>query len=215
MADAQLTVVLGEDHAVVREGTRQMLERDAGVRVIGEAELGAQAVQLAAELRPDVVLLDVALPDINGIEVTRQIRSLPDPPYVLLLSAYDDRDYVVAAIEAGASGYLIKTAAAQDVLAAIRAVVRGEVVLSPSLARLLAERERDDRLLSDRELEVVRLAARGLGNRQIADAMSVSSRTVEAHLTGVFNKLGVANRTEAIATAALRGWLRDEQARPR
>jgi two-component system, NarL family, response regulator LiaR len=209
VTEAELTVVLGDDHAVVREGTRHMLERDHGIRVIGEAELGAQAVQLAAELKPDIVLLDVALPDINGIEATRQIRELPDPPYVLLLSAYDDRDYVTAAIDAGASGYLTKTAAAQDVIAAIRAVLRGEVVLGPGLVRQLAARPPTDHQLSNRELEIIRLAARGMGNRQIAEALAISSRTVEVHFTGVFNKLGVANRTEAIAVAALRGWLAD------
>lgn len=215
MTAERLSVLLADDHAVVRDGTRQILERDPAITVVGEAADGAQVVRLAEQLAPDVVLLDVALPVMNGIEATRLIRSRPDAPYVLLLSAYDDQDYVVAAIEAGASGYLLKTASAQDVVAAIRAVVRGEVVLHPMLARRLVARARDGgEVLSDREREVVRLAAGGLGNRQIADTLSLSIRTVEAHFTGVFNKLGVANRTEAIATAALRGWLRDQAGGP-
>lgn len=215
MTAERLSVLLADDHAVVRDGTRQILERDPAITVVGEAADGAQVVRLAEQLAPDVVLLDVALPVMNGIEATRLIRSRPDAPYVLLLSAYDDQDYVVAAIEAGASGYLLKTASAQDVVAAIRAVVHGEVVLHPMLARRLVARGRDGReVLSDREREVVRLAAGGLGNRQIADTLSLSIRTVEAHFTSVFNKLGVANRTEAIATAARRGWLRDQAGGP-
>lgn len=215
MTAERLSVLLADDHAVVRDGTRQILERDPAITVVGEAADGAQVVRLAEQLAPDVVLLDVALPVMNGIEATRLIRSRPDAPYVLLLSAYDDQDYVVAAIEAGASGYLLKTASAQDVVAAIRAVVRGEVVLHPMLARRLVARARDSgEVLSDREREVVRLAAGGLGNRQIADTLSLSIRTVEAHFTSVFNKLGVANRTEAIATAARRGWLRDQAGGP-
>lgn len=215
MAAEMITVLLGDDHAVVRDGTRQILERDDSIAVVGEAADGAEVVRLARQLAPDVVLLDVALPVLNGIEATREIRSGPGAPYVLLLSAYDDQDYVVAAIAAGASGYLLKTASALDVVAAIRAVVRGEVVLHPMLARRLAARSRDDvDVLTDRERKVIQLAAGGMSNKQIADTLSLSIRTVEAHFTSIFNRLGVANRTEAIATAAHRGWLRREGGGP-
>lgn len=215
MTGETLSVLLADDHAVVREGTRQLLERDPSITVVGEAADGTEVVRLAEQLHPDVVLLDLALPVLNGIAATKQIRARPDAPYVLLLSAYDDQDYVVAAIEAGASGYLLKTAGAQDVLAAIRAAVRGEVVLHPVLARRLVARARTDgEVLTQRELEVVQLAAGGMANRQIGDALALSVRTVEAHFTTVFNKLGVSNRTEAIATAALRGWLDDRTGGP-
>lgn len=207
----RVTVLLAEDHAVVREGTREMLERDPQILVIGEAEDGAAAVALAADLSPDVVLLDLGLPVLNGIEAARRIRALPQPPQVLILSAYDDEDYVTAAVEAGASGYLLKTSHMRDVVAAIRSVALGEVVLHPAVARRLLMRSRahgqSSDLLTDRELQVLRHAARGARNKEIAHLLSVSTRTVEAHLTSVFNKLGVTSRTEAILQAASRGWL--------
>lgn len=206
-----LAVLLAEDHAVVREGTREILERDATLTVVGEAADGPTAVRLAAERQPDVVLLDLSLPGLNGIEVTRRLKALPCPPRVLILSAYDDSDYVVAAAEAGANGYLLKTAFADEVVAAIHAVAAGGLVLHPTAASALVGRATDresDRLrLTPHEREILRLAARGLRNREIATRLSMSLRTVEAHLTTIFNKLGVMSRTEAIVHAASRGWL--------
>ena len=207
----RLRVFLAEDHALVREGTRGMLERDPSIEVVGEAEDGPRTIALVIELRPDVVLLDLGLPGLNGIEVTRQLQALVPPPRVLILSAYDDTDYVVAASEAGASGYLVKTARARDVIAAIHAVARGEVVFDPALARELvarASRGAPSRApLSPSELRILGLAARGLRTREIADQIGVSGRTVETHFTNIFNKLGVASRTEAIIRAAARSWL--------
>ena len=211
----RLRVLLAEDHAIVREGTRKILEADPTISVVGEAADGAEAVDLARELAPDVVLLDMAMPVLNGVEATRRIRSLDRPPYVLLLSAYDDADYAQAALEAGANGYLLKIARAADVVAAIHSVAQGEVVLHPAVARkLLGRRPRDDaHLFSQRETQVLQQASRGARNRDIAEALGVSTRTVESHLTSIFNKLGVSSRTEAIVQASSRGLL-DIQSRP-
>lgn len=205
----RLRVLLAEDHALVREGTRRILEADPTISIVGEAADGAEAVDLARDLAPDVVLLDMAMPVLSGVEATRRIRSLEPPPYVLLLSAYDDVDYAHAALAAGASGYLLKIAHAADVVAAIHSVAQGEVVLHPKVARkLLSRRPRDDaHLLSERELAVLHQVARGTRNREIAEALSMGTRTVEGHLTSIFNKLGVSSRTEAIVQAASRGIL--------
>jgi DNA-binding NarL/FixJ family response regulator len=213
-----LRVLLGEDHALVREGTRQILQADPGLDVVGEAADGQQVVDMAARLKPDVVLLDLGLPVLNGIEATRRMVAAPHPPRVLILSAFDDADYVVAAMEAGASGYLLKSAHATEVIAAIRAVASGQVILHPGVARHVvggrgsAGESRED--LTDRELEVLRLAARGGRTRDIAASLAVSVRTVEGTFTNIFNKLGVASRTEAIVYAAAHGWI-TLQAEPR
>lgn len=205
----RIRVLLAEDHAMVREGTRSILDADPGISIVGEAADGAEAVDLALDLAPDVVLLDMAMPVLNGVEATRRIRALPHPPQVLVLSAYDDVSYAEAVLAAGAVGYLLKIAHAAEVVAAIKSVAQGEVVLHPTIARkLLARRPRDDAsLLSPRELEVLQYAAGGFRNREIAAALKVSTRTVEGHLTSVFNKLGVSSRTGAIVQAATRGIL--------
>jgi len=206
----RVRLLLAEDHALVREGTREILERDPGLSVLGEAEDGPSAIALAEELRPDVVLVDLDLPILNGIEVIRRIRSRPDGPIAIVLSAYDDEDYVMAALSAGASGYLLKTAHAQELVAAIHAAARGETVLQGQVGRALVARVHrggGQTDLSDRELEVLRLAAHGARTKEIATALSVSARTVEGHLTAIFNKLGVSSRTEAVMYAAARGWV--------
>jgi DNA-binding NarL/FixJ family response regulator len=208
-----VTVVIAEDHAVVREGTRQMLENDELITVVGEAVDGPSAVAMSRDLAPDVLLLDMSLPVLNGIEVTRRVRGGPQPPHVLILSAYDDTDYVTAALSAGAGGYLLKTAGSQEVIAAILAVSRGDVVLHPAVARKALDRQAGGGLggaLSEREHDVLRLAARGARTREIATELSVSTRTVESHFTSIYNKLGVTNRTEAVLYAAAHGWVSAE-----
>jgi len=208
-----VTVVIAEDHAVVREGTRQMLESDDLITVLGEAVDGPSAVAACLDVAPDVLLLDMSLPGMNGIEVTKRVHDVPHPPRVLILSAYDDTDYVTAALDAGAGGYLLKTAGSQEVIAAILAVSRGDIVLNPTVARRALERRTQgssESVLSEREVEVLRLAAKGARTKEIAAEMSVSTRTVESHFTSIYSKLGVTNRTEAVLSAATHGWVSSE-----
>jgi len=205
-----LRVLLAEDHAVVREGTRGILGRDREIAVVGEADDGPTAVALAARLVPDVVLLDLALPGFNGLEAARRIAALPRAPRVLILSAYEEPSYVRAAFAAGAHGYLPKKAHADEVVAAIRAVARGEIVLHPTVARHVmgsGDAEDSPPLLSRRQLEILRAAAEGERTRDIAARLKVSARTVEADFTTIFARLGVATRTEAVSRAATAGWL--------
>ncbi len=207
-------VLIAEDHAVVREGTREILDRDPLIETVGEAEDGRQAVALAAHLKPDVVLLDLRLPLLSGIEALAEIRQVSPTTRILVLSAYDDDDYVFAALEGGAAGYLLKTAHGSEVIDAIHSVARGDVVLHPSVAAMLVRVHNQDRnrnresneVLSEREVEILSLAARGLRNKDIARELSVSTRTVEGHLSHIFSKLGVSSRTEAIIFGASHHW---------
>ena len=206
-----IRLLLVEDHALVREGTREILERDPRLRVVGEADDGPSALALVDDLQPDIVLVDLDLPIINGIEVIRRIRAKPDGPLALVLSAYDDEDYVMAALSAGATGYLLKTAHADELISAIHAAAGGETVLQGSVGRTLIARAQgpgvQHEVLTERELGVLRLAAQGARTKQIAAQLLVSTRTVEGQLTSIFNKLGVSGRTEAIMYAAARGWI--------
>lgn len=213
MAAKLVRVLIAEDHAVVREGTRKVLERDPLLETVAEAEDGRQAVSLAAQLKPDVVLLDLRLPHLSGIEAIGQIRQVSPDSKVLILSAYDEDDYVFAALEAGAGGYMLKTAHASEVIDAIHSVSRGDIVLHPSIAaKLVRARNLGPRLgdhveaLSEREIEILRLAAKGLRNKDIARQLSLSTRTVEGHLSHVFAKLRVSSRTEAIAFGTSHHW---------
>lgn len=200
-----ITVMIAEDHAVVREGTRGILDGDPTLVVVAEAADGPSVLELAAEYRPQVILLDLNLPILNGIEVTRRLRARSPEPRILILSAYDDEDYVLAALSAGANGYLLKTSHASDVVAALHAVMSGELVLDGGVAATVLARARDAApttgLLTRRELDVLRQAARGARTKEIASSLNVSTRTVEAHLTSIYTKLGVSGRTEAILRA--------------
>jgi len=205
-------VLLAEDHAVVREGTRQIVEADPSIEVVGEAADGAEVVALASRLRPDVVLIDVHMPGINGIEATRRIVADSPDARILVLSAYDDEDYVSAALDAGAGGYMLKTAHGHEVVAAIHAVAQGQVVMDARMARRVLGRRGGPAAdePTARELEVLRLAARGLRTKDIAADLGTSPRTIEAHLTSIFNRFGVTTRTEAVMYAAARRWIRHE-----
>jgi DNA-binding NarL/FixJ family response regulator len=212
-----IKVLLAEDHVITRQGMRRLLEEEGGLTVIGEAGDGEEAVQMATEMQPDVIVMDIAMPKLNGIEATRQIKLLRPTIAVLALSAYDDDEYVFGLLEAGAAGYLLKTASGDELIRAIRAVYKGEPVLAPTVARKVINRFRSpDRAsgrgrpfehLSDREIEVIKLAAKGMSNKEIADELLLSKRTVEGHLRSIFNKLQVGSRTEAVLCSLRKGWL--------
>jgi len=212
---SKIKVLLAEDHAIMREGTREFIQRESDMEVVGEASDGEEAIELTVKLKPDVVVMDIRMPKLNGIEATKKIKEQLPSIAVLILSAYDNDQYIFALLEAGAAGYLLKGVRAHELIDAIRAVYAGESVLHPVIAsrviqRLVkptAEETRAVELLSERELEILKLAAKGINNRDIAEQLFVSPRTVQVHLGNIFNKLGVASRTEAILYGLKRGWL--------
>jgi NarL family two-component system response regulator LiaR len=211
----KIRVLLAEDHVMVREGTREFIKREADMEVVGEAGDGEEAVKLAKELKPDVVVMDIAMPKLNGVEATKQIKALNPSIAVLILTAYDYDQYIFALLEAGAAGYLLKGVRVNELIDAIRAVYAGESVLHPVVARRVVDRlvapggkeAKPAEILSEREMEVLKLAATGVSNKDIAQQLFLSPRTVQVHLGNIFSKLGVASRTEAILYALKKGWL--------
>jgi DNA-binding NarL/FixJ family response regulator len=207
-----IRVVLADDHSVVRKGVREFLEEEPDIDVIGEASDGLQAVELATELQPDVIVMDIKMPQLSGVDATKRIRSAAPKVRVLALTAYDDDPYIFGLLEAGASGYVLKTAESSELIRAIRAVAAGQSALDPAIApRIIARVAQPAPVaesLTERELEVLRLAARGLTNKQIGHDLDISDRTVQNHLANIYAKLGVASRTEAVTAALQRGMLR-------
>lgn len=215
---APIRVIIAEDHAVVRQGTAELLDREPDIVVVGQAANGAEAIALVRTRRPDIAILDIAMPVLNGIEATRAIKLEAPETRVLVLTAYDYDEYVVAVLAAGAAGYILKTADSNEVITAVRGVYVGEAVLDPGVIRKLwgplAEHRgpapagaRGSSALTTRERDVLLLAARGLSNKEIAQALSLSWRTVQSHLQSTFGKLGVASRTEAVVRGLQEGWL--------
>jgi DNA-binding NarL/FixJ family response regulator len=204
--DARLRLLVVDDHPVVRNGLAGMLASQADFEVVGEAADGAEAVAAVAGLLPDVVLMDLRMPVMDGVEAIRAIRSGPASPPVLVLTTYDADADIVRAIEAGASGYLLKDAPPEDLYAAIRAAAAGGAPLSPTVAARLVHRVREQpETLSARELDVLRLVARGASNREVGRDLRISEATVKTHLIHAFEKLGVGDRTSAVTRAIERG----------
>jgi DNA-binding NarL/FixJ family response regulator len=213
---SKIKIMLAEDHVLVREGTKEMLDREDDMEVVAEAGDGEEAVRLATEQDLDIVIMDIALPKLNGIEATKQIKEINPSTAILVLTAYDDDEYVFALLEAGAAGYLLKDVSTDELVEAIRAVQAGESMLHPAIARKVVNRfsrhveagkETPLEELTEREIEVLQLAGKGITNREIADSLSISHRTVQAHLSHIFSKLGVGSRTEAVVYALRKGLL--------
>ena len=205
-----IRIVLADDHPVVRAGLRAMLAGDPDLDLIGEAATPDDAVALVTDLRPDVVLMDLQFGTAEtGADATRRIRALPAPPAAPVLTNYDTHGDILGAVAAGASGYLLKDAPPDELIAAIRAAAAGETALAPAIAGRLLARMRSPRPgLSTRELEVLRLVAGGATNNDIATRLHISEATVKSHLVHIYTKLGVSSRTAAVATARDSGLFR-------
>jgi DNA-binding NarL/FixJ family response regulator len=212
-----IRVLLVDDHEVVRLGLRAALEVEADLEIVGEADTSARAVVQAARLRPDLVLLDVVLPDASGIEACREIRAANPGVRVLMLTSFGDETAVLSSMLAGASGYLLKNAPRADLLAAIRAVAGGATLLDPAVAKVVRQKlaglssgRADSRTpLSEREREVIALVARGLTNKEIAEALVISEKTARNHVSNILDKLGLARRSEAAAYAVRHGMAKE------
>jgi DNA-binding NarL/FixJ family response regulator len=214
-----IRILLAEDHKIVREGTRQLLEQAADFCVIGEASDGEEAARLTAVLRPDVVVLDVRMPKMSGIECTRAIKAQQPDVRILILSAYDDDRYVFPLLEAGANGYLLKTSSAAELAQAIRTVCAGETALAPRIASKMVEWISSRQLyrsaemqegLTEREVEILQVVAQGKSNKEVGELLHISPHTVQVHLRNIYGKLGVNSRTEAVAYALSQEWIRGE-----
>jgi DNA-binding NarL/FixJ family response regulator len=211
-----IRVVLADDHAVVRKGIREFLEEEGDIQVVAEAADGEQAVVEVAKHQPGVAVLDIQMPGLSGIEATRRIKAAHPDVRVLILTAYDDDPYVFALLQAGASGYILKTAGSAELVRAVRAVHRGESALDPAVAQKVVQQLTTGRplgaqtaveALTEREVEVLRLAARGLTNKAIGRELGISDRTVQGHLANIYGKLNVGSRTEAVTEALKQGWI--------
>ncbi len=207
-----IRVLIADDHLIIREGLRLILETEDGIELAGEAADGAEAVRLAGELQPDVVLMDLRMPGMDGLTAIERLRAEQPQVAVVILTTYNEDDLMVRGLRAGARGYLLKDTDRQTLLNAIRAAARGELLLKPeTVAQLLshteAVRPSGGIELTGREIEVLEAIARGERSKEIAARLGISERTVKAHLASIYNKLGVDSRAAAIAVAAQRGWL--------
>lgn len=213
----QIKILIADDHAVVREGTRHILEQEPDLKIVAEAADGKEAIELAGTSSPDVAIIDIAMPTVDGIEATKRIKALYPRIAVLILTVYDNEQFIFSLLEAGAAGYLLKSVRSRELIEAVRSIYAGESVLHPSIARKVLNRfvptpdqttkSVPHELLSPRETEVLKLATQGLSNKEIAEQLYLSLRTVQAHLSHIFNKLQVSSRTEAVVHAVKEGWI--------
>lgn len=213
---AKIKILLAEDHTVVREGIRALIQRESDMEVIGEAGDGTQAVQMTGKLHPDLVIMGIVMPNLNGIEATKQIKAKYPDTAILILTAYDDEHYIFPSLDAKVSGYLLKTARGQELISTIRAIHSGEQVIQPSIARKVIERYHAATRpggkdmtgpLTKKEMDVLRLAARGITNKEIAEELNLKVQTVRSRLKKTFKKLNVSSRTEAVMYAMKSGWI--------
>jgi len=211
----KIRVLIADDHPVVREGLSTMLSREQDIQVVGEAENGTEAIKKAGELQPDIILMDLRMPEVDGVEAMRQIKvKNPDMKFIVL-TTYDNDEYIFKGIEAGARAYLLKDAPREELFEAIRAVYRGESLIQPAVAGKvldrLAELSRQVQAperLSEREVEVLKLIAKGASNKLIATTLYIGESTVKTHIQSIFQKLGVSDRTEAVTDAIKKGIIR-------
>ena len=212
-SNAKIKIILADDHHIVRAGIRQLLESEKDIQVLAEAGDGEEAKALIQQHKPDVAVLDIQMPKASGIEVTRWLRSHLPEVGVLILTAYDDDPYVMAVLQAGANGYVLKTAKTIDLIQAVRDVYEGKSALDASITKKLMstifKRPEKNAVepLTDRELEVLRLAAKGFTNKAIGLQLNISDRTVQGHLAHIFAKLQATSRTEAVMRAVSLGWI--------
>jgi DNA-binding NarL/FixJ family response regulator len=212
----QIRIILADDHAVVRQGIRRFLEEDEAIDVVAEASDGAEAVRLVEQHRPDMAVLDIRMPEMTGVEATRRIKGRFPAVRVLILTAYDDDPYIFALLEAGADGYVLKTASGDELVDAVHTAFGGESAFSPGIVSKVVRRATSGRPagaadqvepLTPREIDVLRLVARGMTNREAGRELGISHRTVQGHLASTYGKLGVSSRTEAVTEALKRGWI--------
>lgn len=214
-----IRVVLVDDHAIVRTGLRMLFQTEPDIAIVGEADGGEAAIAAVTALKPDVVVMDIAMPGMSGIEATRRIKAVSPETAVLALTMHEEEPYFFQMLEAGASGYVPKRAAADDLVSAVRVVAQGQVFLYPSLARLLiqdylqretADQIEETELLTPREREVLTLIAQGLTNREIAEALVISVKTVDRHRENIMHKLNLHSRVELVKYAIAKGLIKAE-----
>ena len=210
-------ILIADDHPLLREALCQVFSSQEDMEIVGQANNGEEAINLTAQLKPDILIMDIMMPKSDGLEASREIKKIAPNTAILILTAYDEDNYVLGLLEAGATGYLMKSARGQDLVEAVRAIRAGESVLHPTIIEKLLKQamakpaEGLDRkikdILSDREMEMLKLLATGMSNKEIADRLCLSLRTVKAHMSNIFTKMNVASRSEALVEALRRGLL--------